>query len=238
MDLPLKYKGLFLGLLISTIALFLPWYSDIDSFRTGVSYLGITGPASLIGISLLIVNLATALLILYPIRFKRDTDLPISRHAFEKWSGIVYLYAAFLLASVYFHSDFGVNIANKSIGIGFYVGVVGGVFSAFCGIFLAKQELAHLHPKYVGDLPVEDNLILKEQWAKQQEIESKMMERQHDGIEPEVEAEPEPTRTMDPIIDDIEPNYYQEEPVAVGASDDGDDDDSNDEGSFLYRSDL
>jgi len=191
-SLPRKYKGVLLGLSLSTIGLFLPWYSDVDSFNSGVSYSAVTGPASMIGITLAVINLVLVFLVLYSIRKKREVGLPISRRGLEKWSGPIYLYSAFILFSVYFHTDFGINITSKSTAFGAYVGIVGAIITTYSA-FAFQGELSHVNPSKVEDVAVDEDPEIKENWEKQRELEQRILKRQgrvigDDNIDDDVET--------------------------------------------------
>ncbi len=176
------------GLLVSSAALFFPWYSDVDTFGTGVQYSAVNGPASMIGITLLIINLVTASLIAYAARFRKEPSLPINRAKLEKWGPAIYLYSIFILTSYYFHPDFGINVADKAVGYGLYGGLAGAVITGYSAWVLKKQILDVENASYVGEVAAEDPK-LKAQWEKQKEIEDKLMGRQHEDISSEEEAE-------------------------------------------------
>lgn len=178
-NLPAKFRAIIVGSTLSSIAVFLPWYSDVDAFNTGVTYLGITGPTSFIGISLLLLNVMTLSLIFFSVRFKRETSLPISRIFLEKSHGVMYLYAIALALSIYFHKDFGINVEYKTAGWGIYVGGLGALLSTYAGISLQDVGLAHEAPTFVEDVVAEDNTDKVKVWNEQQEIAHNIEKRQH-----------------------------------------------------------
>lgn len=175
--LPKRHKGLLIGIGLSTIALFLPWYSDIDSFGSGISYMAVSGPASLLGITLLIINIAAIGFILYSLKFKRDAEVLVNRNFLEKWSGPLYLYMTFVIASVYFHSDFGINVTEKSAAFGMYIGAFAALLTTFSAFVIKSQDFSHVNPSTVEDVLVKEDPEMKESWEKQKELEQRIMER-------------------------------------------------------------
>lgn len=174
---------MYIGLTVSSVSLFMPWYSDVDAFNAGASYLGITGPTSMLGVSLLILNVITMGLITFRFRFEKDARLPISRKVLEKIHGPVYLYMIFLMMSVYFSDDFGINLANKTAGFGAYVGAAGAFISTVGGLRRSK-EIQESIPELVEDIITENTDATREMWAQQQEIARKLEHRDQQPITP------------------------------------------------------
>jgi hypothetical protein len=182
-NLPQKYKVMYAGIAISSIALFMPWYSDVDAFNAGASYLGITGPTSVMGISLLILNIFTLGLITFKFRFKREAKLPFSRVTLEKIHGPVYLYTVFLMMSVYFNDQFGINLATKTAGFGVYVGSIGAIISTISGL-KKQKEVQEVLPKIVEDVIYENSDATRDMWEQQQDIAKQLEERERQPIRP------------------------------------------------------
>lgn len=182
-NLPARYKAMYLGITVSSVSLFMPWYSDVDAFNAGASYLGITGPTAMMGVSLLILNVITIGLITFKFRFKREAKLPMSRRVLEKLHGPAYLYMVFLMMSVYFSDDFGINLANKTAGFGVYIGGTGAFISTIGGL-RKQKEIEEVLPEIVEDIVSENTDATREMWAEQQEIARKLEQRQRQPITP------------------------------------------------------
>ncbi|MCX6733253.1 MAG: hypothetical protein NTX63_00385 [Candidatus Peregrinibacteria bacterium] len=139
-DLPSDQKVIFWGAAAMAVSVILPWYSDIDAFKTGDTYFGITGPLYMIGILFLgLSGVAIATLFNYTVREK--IEMIFSKLA--TYYMIAGGFCAFLLLlanSVYFHPRFGVNIAIKSAGIGMWVALIGVGMMLYGGYTLRKRR--------------------------------------------------------------------------------------------------
>ena len=182
-NLPSRYRAMYIGMVVSSVALFMPWYSDVDAFNAGASYLGITGPTSVMGISLLVLNVVTLGLITFKFRFDKDARLPLSRKVLEKVHGPMYLYMIFLMMSVYFSDDFGINVANKTAGFGVYVGAAGAFISTIAGL-RKRKVIEEVLPEIVEDIVHENTDATREMWAAQQEIARSLEQRDRQPITP------------------------------------------------------
>jgi hypothetical protein len=220
--LPKRHKGLLIGLTLSTIALFLPWYSDVDTFGSGISYMAISGPASLLGISMLLVNVSAIGFIIYSSIYKRDASLVFTRTFLEKWSGPLYLYMTFVIASVYFHSDFGINVTEKSASFGMYIGALSALITIFSAFVLKSEDFSHVNPAIVEDVLVKEDPEMKESWEKQKELEQRIMDRASGRV---VEKDKESKEgSVKPVTAE---NAFGNSPKAEGNI-----------GSYMYRQDL
>ena len=56
-ELTISYKIIGFGAFIGFISVFMPWYSDFNSFNSGTSYRGITGPLYLLGVILFLISI-------------------------------------------------------------------------------------------------------------------------------------------------------------------------------------
>lgn len=144
-ELSTEQKFAFWGSLLVAASVFFPWYSDLDAFKTGDTFLGITGPLYLAGILMFGIgatSLATTL--------HRNTREKIER-IFSSIGNFYLISAGFsgfllLLAdSIYLHPNFGVNIAIKELRIGMLIGLAGVVALAFGGYLLRKRQHSHRH---------------------------------------------------------------------------------------------
>lgn len=151
-----EQKYVFYGSVLMSLGVLMPWYSDIDAFKTGDTFFGFTGPLYLIGVLLFIAGIACFSTLAS--RRVRDRMERVFSHL-----GDLYLMTAgfslFLLVlanSVYFHPKFGVNIALKESRFGMTVTVVGAILLGIGGYFIRRrrdrrheydaQEIGHLEP--------------------------------------------------------------------------------------------
>jgi len=132
LTLPLGKKLIAFGSLATFIAVFLPWYSDIDRFEIGETYLGITGPLYLTGILVMASAFVSIALIVLELSDKPLPKLPVSSDRYHIFGAAFSAFMFLIALSVYFHPKFGVNILEKRIGIGIVLGF-GGVFLAIIG---------------------------------------------------------------------------------------------------------
>jgi len=228
--LPKRHKGLLLGLSISIISLVLPWYSDVDSYESGITYLALNGPASLIGISALLLNGFALFVLLYSVFKKRDI---IERKYIENWTGPVFLYLCLVLLSIYFHPDFGLNVTKKTLGFGAFIGVIGGVITTYSAFVFKKDMLKHNNPEIVEDVITHENPELKENWEQQKELEQKILDRSAERItkqdrEHKNLAIPNSKLNSDNIFGNKRQNNYEAAQDLIDKT----------KGSFMYRKDL
>ncbi len=138
-ELSLSHKFVLIGSALAFISVFLPWYSDIDRFKTGDTFLGITGPLYLVGIMVLVASLASFGIILMRLLDKPAPKLPVSENYFHIFTSSVAAVMLVLALSVYFHPKFGVNLIDKAAGIGLYLSFIGSGL-VMLGGFLANQK--------------------------------------------------------------------------------------------------
>lgn len=157
-----KFRGLrlgeqvaFVGSLLSVLAVFLPWYSDLDQFKTGTTFLGITGPLYLAGLLVLLSNMACLTAVIMKMR---GLDL---RHVKENYlfmgSSVMSLFMVIMSMSVYFHPKFGINIADKSSGAGMIMAAIGGIIVLAGGILVSKKiastrSILELHSEHLAEI--------------------------------------------------------------------------------------
>ncbi len=122
-ELSFDKKLLGVGALLMIVSVFLPWYQDLDSFKTGDMFLGISGPLYLVGLSLLILSGVILASLYLDYSGHKPSWLPKSNSAFYLAVGIFAFYMLILTNSVYFHAKFGINITMKQSQF--------GMFSAF-----------------------------------------------------------------------------------------------------------
>ena len=136
LSLPLKLVGI--GAFASFVSVFLPWYSDIDKFKTGDTFLGVTGPLYLIGFLFLALSAFSLTLVMYNAFGKNTPKMPISEDNSYIFSGAMSLFLLLIACSIYFHSKFGVNITLKQAGFGMIMAFLGASL-VILGGYLKKK---------------------------------------------------------------------------------------------------
>lgn len=132
-----------LGSVFMIIALFLPWYKDLDSFKTGDMFLGITGPLSLAGFTLFAIATVNIALMVYDFLDKKP-PLSIKSNNFYLFAGIFSFYLLIVINSVYFNAQFGVNITLKQSMFGMFVAFIAASFITIGGYLAGKDKKIYL----------------------------------------------------------------------------------------------
>ncbi len=139
-NLDKRKKLVLIGSVIAAIGVFLPWYQDIDKFRTGDMFLGITGPLYLVGLVVGLAAIGAFGLILLELLDKPKPKLPMKEnHFFIAGAGLSLLMLV-LASSVYFHHKFGINLTDKSAGIGMIMAFIGSGGYLAGGILLERGK--------------------------------------------------------------------------------------------------
>jgi hypothetical protein len=125
MKLPTVSKLVIVGSFISIVGVFLPWYSDIDKYGIGNTFLGISGPLYLAAIIVLLSGIASFSMIALRIFNSPLPKLPLEEKQFYAFTSAVSLTMLILSVSVFFHFGFGVSLTDKSLGVGVYLGLFG-----------------------------------------------------------------------------------------------------------------
>ena len=139
-NLPLPYKIVGIGALITLIGAFFPWYKDIDAFNTGDQFNGISGPLYLIGyivIGLAIVNLIFTGFHLFE---KKIPSLPLKESMIYILTGAISLFLLIITNSVYFHPKFGVNITSKEYQFGMIFAFIGAAMIVIGGVLQSRER--------------------------------------------------------------------------------------------------
>jgi hypothetical protein len=157
--LPLHLRLVFIGLLTGILGAFLPWYSDLDSFKNGISFLGITGPTAIVGFTIILLNTYAIAALLKHIKKNNRNLLAEKKHSIENWIGIFNIYLLIVVAFFYTSSYFGEEISRKSMGIGYYISLTGGIIS-FLGMILFKEKKKVMNVNESVDIDEENQLGL------------------------------------------------------------------------------
>lgn len=137
-DLSFSRKTYLLALIVATVSTFLPWFSDNNEFVSGNIYLGLTGPASFLGLSIFVISVLTLTQEIY-FMFKGKLLLGETVSAWlYNGAGLVSLYLAGLSASIFLHPDVGANLLAKQMLWGFYAALI-AYTSLLIGIFIQNS---------------------------------------------------------------------------------------------------
>lgn len=169
-ELPFEKKLLAIGSAVLVLSLFLPWYQDLDSFKTGDVFLGVTGPLYLAGLSLLAIGVANLAFLFLEMNGK--TKIPFLNLKFSTFyfmSGIFVFFALLLVNSVYFHPKFGVNITLKQSQFGMFFAFIAASFITIGG-YLASRDKAALLKEFQDDLKQDDFIHLPKQEKSKESI--------------------------------------------------------------------
>lgn len=139
MRLPRRVKLIGIGAVILGVSTFCPWYEDLDSYRIGDQFLGITGPASFVGIVILLLSGFSLWMFSYHLFEKRLPKLPVKEAIINLFVAIESLFLLVLVNSIYFHPKFGVNITLKESRFGMTFAFAGAVV-LLVGAFLQNRE--------------------------------------------------------------------------------------------------
>ena len=180
--LDLKKKMILIGSFVAFIGVFLPWYKDIDKFKTGDMFLGITGPLYLAGIFVLLAAAASFGIILMELLEKPKPKLPLKDNHFFIFGATLSLLMIVIASSVYFHTKFGINLTDKSMGIGMIMALIGSGLTLVGGIVLMRK----------GEFKLEDEGEIKPL------IDLNVEERVQSNLEEVEEETPEPTEVERP----------------------------------------
>lgn len=142
-ELSFEKKLLGVGSVLLILSLFLPWYQDLDSFKTGDMFLGITGPLYLVGYSLLILAAMNVAMLFAEINGRKIPYLTVKPSAFFFATGLITFFMLLVVNSVYFHAKFGVNITLKQSQFGMFFAFIAASFITIGG-YLSTRDKASL----------------------------------------------------------------------------------------------
>lgn len=138
--LPTREKLIFIGGFLAIIGTFLPWYRDVDRFQTGDTFLGISGPLYLAGLLVLLCGIMSFGIILMKLMDKRVPKLPFPESYMHLGGAGFSVLMLILTCSVYFHPKFGINLTEKTVGIGMIMAIVGVGLVIFGGVLEIKKK--------------------------------------------------------------------------------------------------
>jgi len=149
-SLVLSKKLIGIGAILLAFSCFLPWYSDIDRFNTGSLYLGVSGPLYLAGLVTFISASASIFVIATELLGHKIRRFPLSSQQIHIFAISISILMVLLSSSVYFHPKFGINIANKSVGVGMLISIL-SITLMLVGVIVAikkkldKEDLLQKH---------------------------------------------------------------------------------------------
>lgn len=144
MEIPFERKLVATGAILMVISLFLPWYSDKDSFNTGSVFTGLNGPLYLVGFTFLIISSITLLFVTMEYLNKKITIFPVKPAKTYMWFGIASFYLLILMNSVYFDHNFGINITQKLSQFGTFIAFIAAAFLTVGGYLSTRERTTAL----------------------------------------------------------------------------------------------
>lgn len=139
--LPKQKKFIGVGALILAVSTLLPWYADLDSYKIGDEFLGITGPASFVGIAILLLGGLSLWIFSYHLFERHVPRLPVREAIIHLFVAIESLFLLLLVNSIFFHPKFGVNITLKESRFGMTFAVIGAIVLFIGGYLQNKEEI-------------------------------------------------------------------------------------------------
>ena len=139
-ELPFEKKLAAAGSILMIVSLFFPWYQDLDSFRTGDTYIGLNGPMYFAGFTLLVLASLSLLVIITDYLDKKIPLFNVKAARFHLLTGIFSFYMLFLIGSVYFNSHFGVNITLKQSQFGMFMAYISASLITIGGYFSGRER--------------------------------------------------------------------------------------------------
>lgn len=141
--LPLSQKLIGLGALLLAISTFLPWYSDVDSYRVGGQFSGLGGPTYMLGFSILGLACASLWFFSYHLFERRLPRVGVKESTLQLALAIESGFLLLITNTIYLHPQFGVNILTRELGFGVTLAVMSIAMLIFGGYLLRKQETSH-----------------------------------------------------------------------------------------------
>lgn len=140
--LPRHTKLIGVGSLILAVSTLLPWYADLDSYKIGDEFLGVTGPASFVGIVVILFSGFSFWIFLQSLLQRRMRRLPVREGIIHLAVATESLFLLVLVNSIYFHPKFGVNITLKESRFGMTIAFAGAIILLIGGYLQNREEIA------------------------------------------------------------------------------------------------
>ncbi len=139
--LPVGQKIIGVGAFLLILGAVLPWYQDIDKFKVGDMFLGVTGPLYLAGFITLAAGALSLFVIAFKVMGKPLPKLPVMESQLHFVTSALSFFMLVLASSVYFHHKFGINITAKNAGIGMVIAFIGSAGLLFGAIISSKKTV-------------------------------------------------------------------------------------------------
>lgn len=186
------------GALIAVIGALLPWYSDVDKFNTGDTFLGVTGPLYLVGYIIIALSLFSIILTGMRVFDKKLPPLPMKESMVYIISGAASLFLMVIANSVYTHHKFGINLTSKEQQFGMMIAFVGALAVTLGGVLQSRESgTSRMIKEFqeeageIGDQVLELNNFQKEQQKNEKRNHAGMLELKEDKQKSEAEKESE-----------------------------------------------
>lgn len=161
-ELSFEKKLLGIGSLLLFVSTLLPWYQDLDSFKTGDIFLGVTGPLYLAGFSLLAIGALNVVFMSLEMNGKKMPFLSMKFSTFYFMSGLFAFFMLLLVNSVYFHPKFGLNITLKQSQFGMFFAFIAASFITIGG-YLTSRDKATILKEFQENVKDDDFIHLPKQ---------------------------------------------------------------------------
>ncbi len=203
--LSFEKKLLGIGSILLVLSLFLPWYQDLDAFKTGDMFLGITGPLYLAGYSLLIVGAANLAFLFLEMQSKKIPFLNIKYSSFFFAAGLFTFFMLAIVTSVYFHPKFGINITLKQSQFGLFFSFIAASCMTIGG-YLTTRDRATLLQEFEKE--ARDPFI---EMPKQEKPKESL--RNNPPSEPAAQPIPVNEKASENLIPEQKPKEVSKEPA-------------------------
>lgn len=134
-----EQKLIGVGSLIVVLSTLMPWYADLDAYNIGDEFLGITGPTSFLGFTILLLSGLSFSVILFKILGRRSPRIlpaqPAKMHLFNVLQSF---FCLIVINSVYFHPKFGFNVPYKETRFGMILAFF-GIACMFVGSYMSYK---------------------------------------------------------------------------------------------------
>ena len=159
LSLPTSRKLVGLGSLLMIISLVLPWYQDVDNFKTGDMFLGLTGPLYAVGYSMLSLSVINIVLLTLEAKKKDQVLFGLKSSSAYFYAGISCFYLLLVTNTVYFHPKFGINITLKQSDFGMFAAFIAGAFITIGGYLSNRPVLALVKEKNIAEVKTEEKKV-------------------------------------------------------------------------------
>lgn len=139
-NLAFEKKLIGIGAILMVLSLFFPWYSDIDIYKSGAVYTGLTGPLYLAGFTFLIIASLSLVVLITDFLDQKIPVFNIRASNFFLPAGIFSFYLLVLINSVFFDRNFGINITLKQSQFGMFLAFVATALIIIGGYLLTRER--------------------------------------------------------------------------------------------------